>query len=109
MLELENTTTSDLRFTGGVSIAAGARKEVSEDTFNRLRLKDRFFQRSMKSGAVVFVAGDDTPDPITPETIDKMKRGEVVELLQAHGLTEAELEGKYAGELRDMLKAVMFV
>lgn len=109
MLELENTTGSDLRFTGGVAIPAGGRKEVSEDTFNRLKLKDRFFQRNFAAGNVVFVAGEAEPEPITRDTIDGMRRAELMDLLMAHGVTEAEMEGKYVSDLRDMLKAVMFV
>jgi hypothetical protein len=52
-----------------------------------------------------FVATLSTAKPITREGIDKMRKADVVELLDAHG---AETDGKLA-EMRDRLKAVMFV
>jgi phage replication-related protein YjqB (UPF0714/DUF867 family) len=54
------------------------------------------------------LAGEAAPQPVREITrggIDKMKKAEVAELLDAHG---AETDGKLA-EMRDRLKAVMFV
>jgi len=53
-------------------------------------------------------APDDAGE-ITRESIAKMKRADVVELLEAHGLTEADCEGTKLPELRDMLISAMFV
>lgn len=50
-------------------------------------------------------APEPVSDPITPDTIAKMKKAEVIELLEAHG---AEADGTVA-ELRKTLIAIMFV
>lgn len=46
------------------------------------------------------------PDPITPETIASMKRADVIDLLEAHGVEGATGP---VGKLRDQLTAIMFV
>tara|TARA_R100000544_G_scaffold37143_1_gene27366 strand:- start:12279 stop:12497 length:219 start_codon:yes stop_codon:yes gene_type:complete len=48
----------------------------------------------------------DAVEPITPEAIDKMKRKDVVDLLEAHGVEGAT--GKLS-DLRKWLNSVMFV
>ena len=45
-------------------------------------------------------------DAITPESIAKMKKKDVVELLDAHGITD--VSGNVS-ELRELLNRVMFV
>lgn len=57
------------------------------------------------AGLVAQEAGE-TPEPITPDDIDKMPRRDVVEMLAAHGVDGAT--GKVA-DLRNWLKRVMFV
>ena len=51
----------------------------------------------------------DKPAKVTRENFDTMKRGDVLELLAAHGLTEADLEGQKLPELRAILKDAVFV
>ena len=48
------------------------------------------------------------PETFTPETILKMKRADVVEHLEAHGITEADCEGVKVADLRDMLANAIF-
>lgn len=47
--------------------------------------------------------------PVTRVTIAKMKRDDVVEHLEAHGLTAEDCKGVTVGDLREMLIDVMFV
>jgi hypothetical protein len=49
---------------------------------------------------------DPASEEITPEGIDKMKKADLIDLLKAHGVEEPA--GNVA-ELRDALRAVMFV
>lgn len=50
----------------------------------------------------------EAPDELTREGIAKMKRADVVEHLEAHGLTEDDCEGVKVGELREMLTNAVF-
>lgn len=48
-------------------------------------------------------------DELTREGIASMKRADVVEHLEAHGITEDDCEGTKVGELRDMLTNAVFL
>lgn len=50
----------------------------------------------------------EAPDELTREGIAKMKRADVVEHLESHGLSEEDCEGVKVGELRDMLTNAVF-
>jgi len=49
------------------------------------------------------------PEEITREGIAKMKRADLIEHLEAHGLTEAECEGVKVPDLRETLIAAVFI
>lgn len=49
------------------------------------------------------------PEPITRDSIAKMKRSDVVALMEAHGVSEADCEGIRVPELRERLTAIMFM
>lgn len=66
----------------------------------QLSMSDIIAMRPKKAGS------HDAP---TRESIAKMKRGDVVDLLEGHGISEAECEGERVGDLRDLLISVMFV
>ena len=53
-----------------------------------------------------FVADGDT---ITRENIADMKRKDVIEHLEAHGMNKADCKGVELPDLRDMLVSAMFV
>lgn len=53
-------------------------------------------------------AEQEQSDDLTREGIAKMKRADVVEYLEAHGLTEDDCEGVKVGELREMLTNAVF-
>lgn len=57
------------------------------------------------------VSADDprAQTPVTREAIAKMKRGDVLEYLEAHGVSEADCEGKRLPEIRALLSRVMFM
>lgn len=63
---------------------------------------------AMRSSQKTTEAKDEAPDELTREGIAKMKRADVVEHLEAHGLTEDDCEGVKVGELRDMLTNAVF-
>tara|TARA_R110002049_G_scaffold116516_1_gene269158 strand:- start:83 stop:304 length:222 start_codon:yes stop_codon:yes gene_type:complete len=65
------------------------------------------FQR-MRREAAAKPAQIEAPEELTRESIAKMKRADVVEHLEAHGLTEDDCEGIKVGELRDMLTNAVF-
>lgn len=46
---------------------------------------------------------------VTRTDVARMKRAEVLDWLDAHGIAEAQLEGKPVTELRSLLSAVLFV
>lgn len=48
-------------------------------------------------------------EEMTRTDIARMKRGEVLDLLAAHGITEAECEGVKLPELKARLSGIMFV
>ncbi|WP_407473522.1 hypothetical protein [Sulfitobacter sp. PM12] len=50
----------------------------------------------------------EAPDELTREGIAKMKRADVVEHLEAHGLSEDDCEGVKVADLRDMLTNAVF-
>lgn len=54
------------------------------------------------------VSTDDTPEPVTKESIMKMKKSDVIELLELHGVAEPDTSAKVA-DLRELLTKVMFV
>ena len=68
----------------------------------------RIINESDFNGAVHVLFDAPAPDPIpaTPEDIDKMKRGELVALLKAHGVEKPK--GK-ACDLKTKIKSLMFV
>jgi len=70
-------------------------------------------QLDMQARYTAQAAGAKTSEPetveVTRDSIAKMKRGDVVELLEAHGLSEDDCEGVNVPELRDMLISAMFV
>lgn len=51
----------------------------------------------------------DEPARIDRDDIAKMKRGEIVDLLGAHGVAESACEGVKVGELRKRLSEIMFL
>lgn len=55
-----------------------------------------------------FAPKGEATDELTREGIAKMKRADVVEHLEAHGLTEGDCEGVKVGDLRDMLTNAVF-
>lgn len=56
-----------------------------------------------------FAPKDEAPDELTREAIAKMKRADLIEHLEAHGLTEAECEGVKVPDLRETLIAAVFI
>lgn len=46
---------------------------------------------------------------VTRTDVARMKRADVLDWLDAHGIAEAQVEGKPVTELRALLSAVMFV
>lgn len=55
------------------------------------------------------VAANQEPEAVTRESIAKMKRADVVEHLEAHGLTEADCEGVKVSDLRETLISAVFI
>jgi len=49
------------------------------------------------------------PEEVTRTSIARMKRGEVIDLLEAHGVSEADCEGVKLPDLRAELTRIMFV
>ena len=72
-----------------------------------MNIKD---QLEMQARYTAQAKGETMPesDELTREGIAKMKRADVVDHLEAHGLTEDDCEGVKVGELRDMLANAVF-
>jgi len=48
------------------------------------------------------------PEEVTRTSVARMKRGEVIELLEAHGVSEADCGGVNLPDLRAKLTRIMF-
>lgn len=106
---LTNTTDQPIRATTGHTIPAFDSLTISQAALERVAAEP-YIARVMRQGRLV-LEPDVAPDedaPITRETVAKMKRAELLEVLDAHGVTEDQVEGKYVDDLREMAARIMF-
>lgn len=106
-MKITNTTTRDLGLGGDHVVPAGGSIEVPNDVLTRYKAS-AVVKGWFVGGALVEDGAVEVPT-VTRESIAKMKRGNVVDLLVAHGVEESDIEGRYLPELRKMLVSLMFV
>jgi len=106
---LTNTTDQPIRASTGHTVPPAGTLAVSANTLERIG-KEPYIALQLRKGALA-VAADPAPEPepLTRAGIARMRKAELVELLDAHGLTAEDMADKTADDLREIAVQVVFV
>jgi len=108
---LTNTTDQPIRASTGHTVPPEGTLAVSANTLERIG-KEPYIALQLRKGALTIAADpapEPAPEPLTREAVARMKRAELLEVLDTHGVTEDQVEGKYVDDLREMVARVVFV
>ena len=118
MIEVKNTTDSQIETVMGLKWEGGETQKVSEATLANMR-REPYANGQLIRGNLL-VEGEDSaeaaneteaPDvpAVTREDINKMGSADLEVILETHGLAKAAIKGKKVAELRQMAINVVFI
>ena len=93
MIDLHNATSQPITLTSGHQIPGNGRISVSPATMTRIEA-DPYGARMLASGRIVARRPVPEEQPVTRATIAAATRGELLDILEAHGIERGDVAGR---------------
>lgn len=93
MIRIDNPTNQNVTLSSGHEIPAGGHLVVSPQTLLGIE-SDAYGARLLAARRIVVSQPDPKPEPLTRATIAAATRGELLDILEAHGVERGDVSGR---------------
>lgn len=93
MIQIKNSTGQTVTLASGHTITAGGAINVAPDTMTRIEA-DPYGARMLAARKLIVIRPAKEPEELTRATIAAATRGELLNILEAHGLDRRDVSGR---------------